>query len=86
MPHEIRPVDRRRVAASMTRNPRPPPLARRLLARLSGLFRLRLPGIDPAALSPHLLRDLGLADEGLARGADARLIDKHDGRSHYRRF
>ena len=51
----------------MTGNPRPPPLARRLLARLSGLFRPRLPRIDPAALTPHLLRDLGLADERFTR-------------------
>jgi hypothetical protein len=76
MPHEIRPVDRRRAAASMTCNPRPAPRGRWLLARLWGLFRPGLPGMDPAALTPHLLRDLGLADEGFARGANARLIDR----------
>ena len=39
--------------------------SRRLLARLSGLLRQRSPSfINPEELPPHLLRDLGLADQG----------------------
>ena len=39
--------------------------AERLLARLSGLSRRRTSSlINPEELSPHLLRDLGLADQG----------------------
>jgi hypothetical protein len=38
--------------------------ARRLLARLSGLSRQRLPSLNPEELPPHLLRDLGLTDQG----------------------
>ena len=38
--------------------------AQRLLARLSGFSRQRLPSLNPDELPPHLLRDLGFADQG----------------------
>jgi hypothetical protein len=44
--------------------------ARRLLARLAGLSRQRLSSLNPEELPPHLLRDLGLADQGFRGKAD----------------
>jgi len=44
--------------------------SRRLLARLSGLFRRRLSSLNPEELPPHLLRDLGLAEQGIHSNAD----------------
>jgi hypothetical protein len=46
--------------------------ARRLLARLSGLSRQRPSSLNPEELPPHLLRDLGLADQGFRHEPDAR--------------
>ena len=47
--------------------------AQRLLARLSGRFRQHLSSLNPEELPPHLLRDLGLADQGFRHEPDARL-------------
>jgi uncharacterized protein YjiS (DUF1127 family) len=44
--------------------------SRQLLARLSGLFRRRLFRLNPEELPPHLLRDLGLAEQGIHNKAD----------------
>ena len=41
-----------------------PPAGWRRLARLAGLFRRRPPRVNPEELPQHLLRDLGLADQG----------------------
>jgi len=49
--------------------------ARRLLARLSGLSRQRPSSLNPEELPPHLLRDLGLADQGFRSQPDALLTD-----------
>lgn len=49
--------------------------ARRLLARLPGLSRRRPSILSPAELPPHLLRDLGLADQGFRHEPDAGLTD-----------
>jgi hypothetical protein len=42
----------------------------RLLARLPGLGRRHLSSLNPEELPPHLLRDLGLADQGFRSQAD----------------
>ena len=49
--------------------------SRRLLARLSGLSRRRLASLNPEELPPHLVRDLGLADQGFRHEPDAPLTD-----------
>ncbi len=42
----------------------------RLLARLPGFVRRRLSSVNPEELPPHLLRDLGLADQGFRNQGD----------------
>lgn len=49
--------------------------AQRLLARLLGRSRRRPSRLSPEGLPPHLLRDLGLADQGFRHEPDARLTD-----------
>jgi hypothetical protein len=49
---------------------RPASWSWRLLTGLSGLVRRRLPNLNPEELPPHLLRDLGLADQGFRHKAD----------------
>jgi hypothetical protein len=48
------------------RTPKAPPasLTWRLLTGLWGLVRRHQASLDPEELPPHLLRDLGLADQG----------------------
>jgi hypothetical protein len=41
-----------------------------LLARLPGFSRQRVSSLNPEELPPHLLRDLGLADQGFRRRPD----------------
>jgi hypothetical protein len=49
--------------------------ARRLLARLSGLSRRRPSSLNPEELPLHLLRDLGLADQGFRHEPGPPLTD-----------
>jgi hypothetical protein len=53
-----------------TRKAPPASLTWRLLTRLWGFIRQRQFSLNPEELPPHLLRDLGLADQGFRSQAD----------------